>query len=480
MQENNFEKQVQQKMDGLALSPSGEVWQKLQLELEKKRDKKKGWLIFILLFICMAGGGLIWLLQPFKTTIGKNEMIQNSAALNDSIAILKLQPDTNKVNSKIKAQSGNESFIHQNKVDTKPLVSNTAAPVIVSKTLLTKGFKAKSISIADKNEALYKQQKFSRVTTAKTTMQVTNAEIETVSFNDLPISFSKESASFSLLEIESREHISPSIIFTDGLRNRLQPFNEAPVTENLIAKEKSRKNFSGKNKNLSFLISFGIGQTATASNYLGATANRSYYDYNSYLAANTGTTGTGNLRSNIPSTIKPSAGIFIGFLAAKKISPKSSFSFGLQYQLTTTSVSVGQAIVAADGSKAFATGNSNSYYNKYHFIQIPIEYSSQLGHFKKHNLFFNAGISLSQLLHTNALQFNNTVGQYFIGNDYFNKTIIGVSGGFSINILKDNKAPLLLGPSFNYSITSLAGKGLYDNSHYGFLGIRLLKVIKKK
>ena len=92
----------------------------------------------------------------------------------------------------------------------------------------------------------------------------------------------------------------------------------------------------------------------------------------------------------------------------------------------------------------------------------------------------NAGVSLSQLLHTNALQFDNTAGRYFISNDYFNTTIIGVSAGLSINLLNDNRAPLLLGPSFSYSLTPVAGKGLYDKSNYGFLGIRLQKVLKKK
>jgi hypothetical protein len=139
---------------------------------------------------------------------------------------------------------------------------------------------------------------------------------------------------------------------------------------------------------------------------------------------------------------------------------------------------VGQAIVAADGNKAFATGNSNSYINKYHFIEIPIDFSTQLSNFKKHNLYVTAGGTLSQLLHTNALQYNNIAGQYFIDNDYFNKTIIGLSAGISINLLKNNKAPLLLGPIVNYSITPLAAKGLYDNSRYGFLGFRLQKVLK--
>jgi hypothetical protein len=481
MQENNFEKQVQQKMDDLMLSPSGEVWKKLQLELEKKRDKKRGWFFFILIVICLAGGGSIWLSQHQTTTTNdKNDMIHNSTAFNDSLAISKSQPGINKINNRINTQSESEKLIHQNKVDAKPVVSNKTEPSLVSKTLLTKEFNAKPVSGTENIERINKHQKFSRKAAAKTTINVTNAEIEIVLSEDFPIEIQKEFASFSLLEIENRKDISPSINITKDLKKGLPLFNGKADAQDLISKEKSGKSSSGKNKNLSFLISFGIGQSATASNYLGATANRSYYDLASSIGTSGGIPGTGNLRSNIPSSIKPATGFYVGFFGAKKITQKSSLQIGLQYQLTTTSIGVGQAIVAADGSKAFATGNSNSYSNKYHFIQIPIEFSSQLSHFKKHNLYFNAGVSLSQLLHTNALQFNNTASQYFISNDYFNKTIVGLSAGFSINILKDNEAPLLLGPSFSYSLTPLAGKGLYDNSHYGFLGIRLLKVLKNK
>ena len=74
MQENNFEKKVQQTMDGLALSPSGEVWKKIQVEIEKKRDKKRRWFIFILFFICLVSGGSIWILQHADTTVNKNKI----------------------------------------------------------------------------------------------------------------------------------------------------------------------------------------------------------------------------------------------------------------------------------------------------------------------------------------------------------------------------------------------------------------------
>ena len=250
--------------------------------------------------------------------------------------------------------------------------------------------------------------------------------------------------------------------------------------KNTIKTEKSGNSNLKKHQNVTFLISFGIGKTATASNYLGATANRIYYDNASQVGNNNGNPGSGNSASNFPSSIKPATGLFLGISAGKQIAKRSSVSIGLQYQFIATSINVGQPLVAFNGSRSFAAGNSNNYSNQYHFVQIPIELSSQLSHFKKHNLFLNVGVSLSQLLYTNALQFNNTAGLYFINNDYFNKTIIGVSAGLSINLLNDNEAPLLLGPSFSYSLTPVAGKGLYDKSNYGFLGIRLQKVLKKK
>ena len=479
MQENNFERQVQQKMDGLTLSPSTAVWQKMQLELEKKRNKKKGWVIIILLLICITGGGLIFIPKHSKTTISKNEVIKYNAAVNDASATTNELPEKLSSNKKLNTQSKNESLSQQNKLNIKQVTSNITDKANVNTTNKNIGVNEKQISNTANKGAINKQQKFSRKTAAKTTMQVTNAEVETVSIEVLPMRLSKQLALFSLQIMENHKDIAHSTIINNSFRKKLPFLNENTVIKNVIKKEKLKRNIVEKHKNVSLIISFGTGQSATASKFLGATANRSYYD-NAGSFGNNGTPGSVNSASNIPSSIKPATGLFFGIAAAKQISPKSSLSIGLQYQFSSTSISVGQPIIIENSRIRFAGGNNNNYTNRYHFIQIPIEFSTQLSHFKRHNLFLNTGVSLSQLLHTNALQFNNTAGRYFMGNDYFNKTIIGLSAGISINLLKDNEAPLLLGPAFSYSLTAMADKGLYDRSHYGFFGIRLQKVIKKK
>src|SRR5215217_5218620 len=57
MQENNFEKRVQEKLDELRLTPSEPVWQNLEVAIRKKKERR---LVFWLLPFFLATGGLIW------------------------------------------------------------------------------------------------------------------------------------------------------------------------------------------------------------------------------------------------------------------------------------------------------------------------------------------------------------------------------------------------------------------------------------
>ncbi len=41
MQEQNFEKQVRRKMDELSLSPSAPVWNKVEEQIRKKKDRRR-------------------------------------------------------------------------------------------------------------------------------------------------------------------------------------------------------------------------------------------------------------------------------------------------------------------------------------------------------------------------------------------------------------------------------------------------------
>src|SRR5687767_10972187 len=55
MQEQNFEKQVQQTMEELSFVPSEPVWQKVESQIRGKKDKRR--LIFWVLPFILLGGG---------------------------------------------------------------------------------------------------------------------------------------------------------------------------------------------------------------------------------------------------------------------------------------------------------------------------------------------------------------------------------------------------------------------------------------
>jgi len=484
MQENNFEKDVQKKMAYLQLGPTNEVWKKVQEAIAKKRKRKIGWLVFLLLFVCLSAGSYIWIFQPSKTKLANNESNINLVKVNDtsftSKTIRNSKPLKKNISSNINITPETRLLKTQNKLVARPVESTVIVTAKYFATRQTPANTSKDFSNNKNTAAIYKQQKNAHTSKAKTFMQVVDATIETTNDIDLPNMLPRAYASFSLLEFASSKHqpLTTNLPVVTASKSLL--LAEKFGDQKLKTKEINVATKNRQHQKLLFLISFGVGRAATASNYLGTTANSTYYDNALFQNTSSGAGQDPNNRfSSIPSELNPGYGIYAGVSVVKKISQKTNLSIGLQYQLLNTNNKVGQVIVRADGSKAFETGNNN-YQNKYHFIQIPVEFTAQLTNGKQHNIYLHTGLSISQLLHTNALQFNTVARQYFISNDYFNKTTIGFSAGISINLLKRNDAPLLLGPVMYYSLTPIAGKGLYDNSRYGFLGLRLQKLINSK
>src|SRR3954469_11898915 len=86
--QNEFEKQVQQKMEELNFVPSEPVWEKIEEQIRKKKDRRKAflWLPFLLLLLA---GGSWWLSSTDETSIASGGMalakkqktrIENTAA----------------------------------------------------------------------------------------------------------------------------------------------------------------------------------------------------------------------------------------------------------------------------------------------------------------------------------------------------------------------------------------------------------------
>ena len=80
--QNNFEKQVQQKMDELSFVPTEPVWKKIEEQIRQKKDRSKLIIWLPMLLLLLAGG--FWWLNSTKTN--QNNLAQSVAEKENSPA----------------------------------------------------------------------------------------------------------------------------------------------------------------------------------------------------------------------------------------------------------------------------------------------------------------------------------------------------------------------------------------------------------
>ena len=73
MQEQNFEKQVQKKLEELNLLPSDSVWKKVEEQIREKKDRRK--IFFWLIPFALLCGGIYFYSTGHDATIKKRNTI---------------------------------------------------------------------------------------------------------------------------------------------------------------------------------------------------------------------------------------------------------------------------------------------------------------------------------------------------------------------------------------------------------------------
>ena len=507
MPENEFEKQVQQKMDGLKVKPSEKVWQHVAGAIVKRKTDRRIFAIVLLCLLIAAGG--IFLLNNTARQHKDNSMIiagntdlknsketpsfnndprkqivdrqKKTVAKNvDSVSSL---PTTSKDGQVLKIQYEKNEFSQAQK-----------SPKIIS----AKPFKTVAEnSIPDKKETLNHSKKGSYKTSRKISASLKNA---------LPAdSVDERITSGEANTKNTSEKIFP---LNDMKINGpfLNPYNKIGVeikANNLLAIQ--AKNYSVENSPIKKVIplqqkyqwkiglNFSVGASSTQNGYLGIVGSGNGNASGAYTSAGL-VPGCANCANNgvyyRPSAIKPAAGIVLGIFVQKNISPKTAFSIGLNYKMYNSVMKTGSrvdsAVIANNNSYLsqsnffYRTGINTRYKNHFHFLEIPLALNIKLGKQNKHPLYLNTGISIAQLIATNALQFDTASVKYYSNNSLFNKTQIGISAGLLFSLSGSAKNPFLVGPDIHVSLNRMAATGLYQSSNYSYFGIQIKKIFGKK
>jgi len=456
MEQNNFEKQVQQKMEQLQIAPSDAAWNNVEKRIAQKKERGK-WIFILPVFIL-----LLLLSAYFLSYNSKESNIPGNQNENRRIAKKEIEKNNSpKINvSDLEEKTSNSpktkttiaEVKRDNQATFKPTQSKNDHQKIDKSNLKT-GFPVAHLSEdSDKNEIendnKIKNNKKSLL--ARKSDSVDHSIEENIALTTFENKISNE-------DIEEK-----TALINQDLKDSAAVSDLSKIAT--MKKERSR-----------WKIGFTFSAGTSSAGYEVLSQNKSALDYASPVTGSGGLPNNGYVPSNLSGSLAASAGAFI----EKNILGKNKISIGLSYRYSSTKNKVGNKIDSAQ-VLYFSSSQLKNYHNQFHFLQVPVNFKLRLNPKRSLPLYWNAGIAISQLISSNALQFRSDRGLYYGDNSVFNKTQIGISTGFSATLFSEKTLPVDIGPYFYYGATKIADKRLYNKTHFSSIGISAEILLNKK
>jgi hypothetical protein len=485
--QNDFEKQVRDKMKELDLVPSAPVWERVQEQIRQKKDRKRAIIWLPLLGLLLAGG--IWWLND----AGNNQIISTSHHTQTNL------PSTQKVHSenniRSKQESENNSPIEQNAATLQNHVervdqTNTSISILPgsgkgSPEIRTSGISSAKIAKRNKINTIIKEPVQLKETKPAENLDhtirgiVPFSEQQKLSDNHLT---GQENAQLSTIRYQPDKMIQ--------VPNEMEKNNPVRLSE----QQTQEIQFKPIVKNLSSgpIVNIARGNDRTWKFGFSGSAGISGAKYGANLFAGNKIADAvrivdsvqppfiyNNAASKESKTIQNNFAFSAGMIARKSLSNRFVFSAGILYEYLSYNSNVGIRInqpVAVQGTTNGAlyytsySTKQQEYLNQYHFISIPVTIHYQV--LRNAPLSINAGLSVKQLVKTNALEFNHTSQMYFYNRNAFNRTQLFPAIGIEYALLKDKS--LIVGPQFESSIVAFEKNGSDEHLYVGSLKVQWL------
>ncbi len=414
---------------------------KLNLQIEKKKSRRRG---LIILFLCMgvllSGGYWLW-------NAGQQKKLENT---NSEKSIL--EKNTNS-SPKIK-----ESKIVQRQINPTSESENKKNNDIAKDEEKGKAKQNRSFNNSKANHPFNTDHKNAMTFSGKKKIK-----------SELPGKTGMEiSPAESLQDPIANENAIIDSTNTNDKRINVDSLS-TPVVFDAITKQKDTSNrpqavgttvkHSNKNR-WKFGLLFVAGVSGAGKDLLSLN-----YPAVNYNPGNLNSVGQ-QQQGFSSSATKVGFGFMAGVSAEKNISKKIEFASGINFKSFSTSIKLYDS-----AGTYYARTTSNKYVNHFNFIEVPLLLKFQVGHGKHLPLSWQVGISISELISSNALQLNSSTGYYYKENSLFNKTQTGFNTAFFLTLFSKQKNSVLIGPYFYYDATQIANEGLYYKKHFAFTGL---------
>lgn len=483
MPESEFDKQVQQEMEGLRLRPSAAVWENVEKELRRKKRRR-----YIVFFWLLAGLGLLgysgyFLTQKGKPTLaessGKNKAVQQPA---QSTTIPSAPSTTNPTTDNTNPVDQNIQLKENTTVTaTQPA---TAAPDNSEELNSNKTIKKRKVGSVDQPSAgiNHLTSAGKRKKNNRTELPVAESGIK----KDTNTPEAKETES-KTTDITAQ---TPSVTSQDSVKAKADSaVAAAPPAETkapVVKKQSSSK--------IKWSLDLGVGGSGPISSpfLIGDPdkSNRTSYDQNGMYSPSPGSplvTPPINYGGPIyypRSDIKPGPAFRIGILGEWAISKRSSIVSGLQYQYQSNNTRTGyymdtslvfnnNAAQQVSVRSLYQGMQQKTFTNRFHYLQIPVTFQWQVNKGKKIPILLNAGLSAGYLLTTNALVYDSLQGGiYYHDKHAFNRFMFSFNTGLAFRFGNNKAIQWSIGPEVSMGLRSQVKEG-YDKKQYPlYLGIQ--------
>jgi len=477
MPTNDFEKQVQQKMEELKFVPSEAVWPAVEKQIRQRKERRR-LLLWWWLLPFLAGGSIYYYANR----------------------------DANKTN---KANADNVAKVHDAAIKNANTINNAPTTHATGEANAQK-LNADS-AVSDKSMAirLYNRSPlYTRIYNNKGAAQIVRAGNRTTTDatdnNDAQNGVAKKQLAVkdknkagvgeeTLMDIfDADAALRPAVVGPLGK----MIFTASPAAPP-FDKGASKKPARAKKK-MEWVVSANTGISGISSGFSPLVKSTAALDaapanaFQSNNGVSAGAAAGQNYIATRPSDIKPGFSFGAGLSLRRYINPTFSLEAGLLYSYYSSSMTIGKKVdsVAAvrrgassvsgyySNYSVLPSANNTRYQNRYHYIEIPIRVEKQLG--LQSPLSVQGGITIGQLLGSNALQYDISKNIYYKDNSVFNKTQLTLSAGMDIRLWRYKTISLEIGPRLQYGLTNFFDKNVYGNRHLLFAGLETRIFFPKK
>jgi hypothetical protein len=469
MHDPKFEKAVQDKMEQLEFIPSDSVWENIEIAVAPRRRRAVPvFFWFLSAGLLLAGAGTAIYLRTGTHPLAKNVSIPAGAG------DVKNAPPS--------------ADISHGKADPVPAEATAKenAPMPADALGMTH-----TSSVTDQIRGVSSDGRRGTTASRHPDAGLTADETAAVAMGS---SIGGASATNPVPATDaSRQHSSyqPGLIScvaaVSGIRGpRLSPWSgmSTAVTGIPMPKRPWAAGFAGGFGVSSYnesLLSKAPAVTTSASALSTSYSSQSYPT--ALTAVNSGTTSS----KKITSSVQPGLSYWAGVVAQKPLSARWSLSLGLDLHYYSSRLRVGgvvttysQSASALIGSSAIAPVQSYPYYsvgdvqvytNRYYYLELPVAMQWQINRGRVLPLFLRGGVTLSRLMSSNGLYYNDHSAVYFKDNSVIQPMQVSFTSGL-VATLPLRGIRMQAGPELQYGATTLL-KGGDGNGHLLYGGLRV-------